>query len=321
MIIVTGAAGFIGSCMLQALADSNYEALVGSDNFTVERKFSNHGTKDLVHRVDRSKLYDFIEEQSGNIKAIIHLGARTDTVDSNKKIFEKLNISYSKTLWKQCTHYQIPFIYASSAATYGNGDFGFDDQMANSEMLKPLNEYGRSKQIFDVWALTQKEAPPYWVGLKFFNVYGPNEYHKARMASVIFHAFNQIRETKKMKLFRSHRPDFEDGLQLRDFIYVKDVCQTIIDLLDRNIESGIYNLGTGTARSFLDLVKGVFKALGLEPEIEFIDIPEDIRENYQYFTEAKMQKLKAQGIDCDFTSLEDGVRDYVTNYLLESINL
>ena len=316
MIIVTGAAGFIGSCVVSTLLAAKLGPVVGVDDFSIESKFENFKSKELQETIDRTALFDYVDTNSKDISMIIHMGARTDTVDQDPIIFKELNIDYSIKLWEQCCQYNIPIIYASSAATYGNGAFGFDDQMEDVSPLTPLNEYGRSKQIFDEWVLEQTTTPPYWVGLKFFNVYGPNEYHKSRMASVIFHAFHQIKSTGKMKLFGSHNEHYKDGEQLRDFIYVKDVCETILALMSKHITSGIYNLGTGKARTFLDLVNGVFSALDLPSNIEFIDIPEDIRENYQYFTEAKMDKLSEEGISTSFHKLEEGIDDYVKNYLV-----
>jgi ADP-L-glycero-D-manno-heptose 6-epimerase len=207
-------------------------------------------------------------------------------------------------------------IYASSAATYGNGEFGYNDDEQLIPQLKPLNAYGDSKNEFDIWALQQKEKPFFWAGLKFFNIYGPNEYHKGRMASVIQNAFFQIQKTDKMKLFRSHHPDYKNGEQMRDFVYVKDLCDVILFLIEHRKNSGIYNLGSGKARTFLDLVKSTFKAMGKKEDIDFIDTPIDIRDKYQYFTEANMNKLKSIGYNKPFTSLEDGVEDYVKNYLI-----
>ncbi|WP_235299075.1 ADP-glyceromanno-heptose 6-epimerase [Portibacter marinus] len=316
MIIVTGAAGFIGSCMIRYLQDEEYSDIVAIDNFRVEKKEKNYIHKEGILKIDRREAFSFISTNSSDIRAIVHLGARTDTVETDPAIFQDLNVNYSKKIWDLCATLDIPLIYASSAATYGNGEHGFDDHLDDISVLKPMNEYGRSKQIFDEWALERSKKPPYWVGLKFFNVYGPNEYHKDRMASVIFHAFSQIRKTGHMKLFRSHKPEFKDGMQLRDFIYVKDVCQCIISLIYQPIDSGIYNLGTGQARSFLDLVNATFEAMEIERQIEYIDIPKDIRDNYQYFTEAEMGKLKHQMPTLNFYSLEKGVDDYVKNYLL-----
>lgn len=316
MIVVTGAAGFIGSCMISYLQEEQYSDIVSVDDFSKDEKALNFIRKEGVLRIDRQAVFKFIKTNARELQAVVHLGARTDTVDPDPQIFLELNINYSKQLFDLCSNYKIPLIYASSAATYGDGQYGFDDAMEDISVLRPLNEYGRSKQIFDDWVLQQEVKPPSWVGLKFFNVYGPNEYHKGRMASVIFHAFHQIRKTGKMKLFRSHREDYENGMQLRDFIYVKDVCDVLLRLIRNPIESGIYNLGTGQARSFLDLVFGVFDALKVERNLEFIDIPKDIRENYQYFTEANMSKLKSQYKDYSTWSLEGGIEDYVVNYLL-----
>jgi len=226
-----------------------------------------------------------------------------------------LNLNYTKNIWEKCTLYNIPLIYASSAATYGLGEYGYIDSHDVVENLKPLNPYGESKNDFDKWALKQDKKPPFWAGLKFFNVYGPNEYHKGRMASVILHAYKQINETGGMKLFRSHNPEFKDGEQLRDFVYVKDVVNVIQFLMENKPESGLYNLGTGKARTFIDLVKATFEAMGMPSQITFIDTPEDIRDKYQYFTEADMSKLKDAGYSKEFTSLEEGVNDYVVNYL------
>lgn len=318
MIIVTGGAGFIGSYVAEYLHKKGKEDIVLADNFSVPEKQGNYINKPHLKLVERDELFEYIQRHITEIKFVIHLGARTDTVDQDPLIFDVLNLKYSKVLWKLCTEHGIPFIYASSAATYGNGEFGFDDEMEDISLLKPMNEYGRSKQFFDEWALSQKTTPPYWVGLKFFNVYGPNEYHKGRMASVIFHAFNQIKGTGGMKLFKSHRSDYEDGMQRRDFIYVADVAAIIHQLMSSNVESGIYNLGTGQSRTFLDLVRAVFAGMKQEEQIDFIDIPEDIRENYQYFTEAKMDKMKNAGINHDYYSLELGIKDYVESYLISN---
>ena len=249
------------------------------------------------------------------MKFVFHIGARTDTTEFDVEIFDRLNVHYSQTLWNICVDASIPFVYASSAATYGEGEFGYDDDHSIFPKLQPLNPYGWSKQQFDLWVLKQEKHPPFWAGLKFFNVYGPNEFHKARMASVIFHAFNQINKSGEVKLFRSHRPEYKDGWQLRDFVYVKDVVDVCLFLMNEKVESSIFNLGTGTARSFYDLADATFKALDKETKIEFIDIPSDIRDKYQYFTEANMQKLITAGYSKPFTSLEDGVTDYVKNYL------
>ncbi|MCS6795948.1 MAG: ADP-glyceromanno-heptose 6-epimerase, partial [Raineya sp.] len=228
------------------------------------------------------------------------------------------NLEYSKKVWQACVEHNLPLVYASSAATYGLGELGYDDDETKIKYLKPLNPYGQSKQDFDIWALAQAQKPFFWAGLKFFNVYGPNEYHKGRMASVVFHAFKQIQDTGTVTLFRSHNPDYIDGHQKRDFIYIKDVLEVCMFLMKHRKNSGIYNLGTGKARTFLDLAKNTFKAVGKEPQIKFIDTPLDIRDKYQYFTEANMRKLKSIGYTKPFTSLEEGIKDYVKNYLMQN---
>ncbi|WP_416441458.1 ADP-glyceromanno-heptose 6-epimerase [Phnomibacter sp. MR] len=355
-IIVTGAAGFIGSEMARHLNSLGYEELILVDDFGREDKRANWESIAFAHVVERYNLSFWLNEHQPEVAAIIHLGARTDTTEFNYAIHEELNVEYSQMLWQYCTEKQIPFIYASSAATYGAGELGYDDNHELSFLLKPLNPYGISKNEFDKWALAQTDgqredtqdedgwvrdkgshtpdpvgAPPFWAGLKFFNVYGPHEYHKGRMASVIWHAFNQIKKEGQVKLFKSHRPDFEHGQQLRDFIYVKDVVNVIAWMLEQttakrqqttedggcqsSVVSGLYNLGTGQARSFYDLAAATFRGLDIEPNIVFIDMPEDIRDKYQYFTEANMDKLRKAGYSEPFTSLEEGVDDYVRHYL------
>lgn len=315
MIIVTGAAGFIGSCMVRKLNDAGYFDITVVDDFSRSDKNKNLNGKLLNNSVDREKFFTWLEKNGHKVDYIIHLGARTDTAEFDKTIFDKLNVEYSQRVWQAAVKYEIPLIYASSAATYGMGELGYADNQKLIPELKPLNPYGESKNEFDKWVLTQDTHPPFWCGLKFFNVYGPNEYHKGRMASVISSAFKQIKETGKVKLFRSHNPDFEDGQQLRDFIYVKDITNVILWIKENRIHNGIYNLGTGKARSFLDLTKATFASLNIEPIIEFIDTPEDIRNKYQYYTQADMTKLITAGYKKPFTPLEDGVRDYVVNYL------
>lgn len=315
MIVVTGAAGFIGSVVAGYLNQIGYQNLVLVDDFSREDKKPNYTQKAYSKLVDRKQFADWLSSHAHEVDFVVHLGARTDTTEFDYQIFEQLNVGYSKTVWKICTQYQIPLIYASSAATYGLGEYGYVDKHDVVEKLQPLNPYGISKNEFDKWVLAQEKTPPFWAGLKFFNVYGPNEYHKGRMASVIFHAFNQIQEKGEVKLFKSHRPDFEDGKQLRDFIYVKDVAAVIEFLMEKKPNSGLYNLGTGEARSFLDLAKGTFKAMKREEQIFFVDTPADIRDKYQYFTEADMQKLREAGYKVPFTSLEAGISDYVQHYL------
>ena len=280
-----------------------------------ENKEVNHKSLKCHKKIDRSEFISWFKSNSTVVDYVIHLGARTDTTEMDYSIHESLNVKYSKEIWNICSSQKIPLIYASSAATYGMGEHGYKDDHDVVLKLHPLNPYGDSKNNFDKWVLNQKNTPPFWAGLKFFNVYGPNEGHKGRMASVIFHTFNQIEKTGGMKLFRSHHKDYKDGEQLRDFIYVKDVVSIIEFMYKGSITSGLYNVGTGEARTFYDLAKLTFLALNKEPNISFIDTPEDIRNKYQYFTEADMTKLKEQGYNSPFHTLEEGVEDYVKNYL------
>ncbi|WP_025763934.1 ADP-glyceromanno-heptose 6-epimerase [Dyadobacter tibetensis] len=316
MIIVTGAAGFIGSGLIGTLNQQGFKSIIAVDDFSQIQKAENLEGKTIQERVEREIFFEWLDKNYRDVEFIFHIGARTDTTEFDKSIFDKLNVNFSKDIWKGCVKYQLPLVYASSAATYGLGELGYDDNEAVISQLKPLNPYGDSKNDFDIWALQQEEKPFFWAGLKFFNVYGPNEYHKARMASVIFHAFNQIKATEKMKLFRSHHPDFKDGEQMRDFIYVKDLIDVCLFFMRHRKDSGIYNLGSGQARTFKDLVLNTFNAMDKEPVIEFIDTPADIRDKYQYFTEANMAKLRSIGYDKAFHTLEEGVEDYVKNYLM-----
>ncbi len=315
MIVVTGAAGFIGSCLIKKLNDHNFNALVAVDKFDNPEKNKNLESKKISHKVDRKEFISWLDEHQETVEFIFHIGARTDTAEFDRALLEELNTEYTKQVWKKCVEYQLPLVYASSAATYGLGEMGYKDDESKIPELHPLNPYGDSKNEFDIWALKQEQKPFFWAGLKFFNVYGPNEYHKGRMASVIMHAFNQIEKTGAMKLFRSHNPEFKDGEQQRDFVFVNDVIEVCYFLMHHRKNSGIYNLGSGKARTFLDLTKAVFKALGKKENISFIDTPADIRDKYQYFTEADMQKLKSIGYDKPFTTLEDGVEEYVAQYL------
>ncbi|MDG1428979.1 MAG: ADP-glyceromanno-heptose 6-epimerase [Crocinitomicaceae bacterium] len=318
-IVVTGAAGFIGSCLVSRLNKSGHTNIVAVDDFSKTEKDGNLEGKSILEKVDRGEFIDWLYDSGVEVDFIYHIGARTDTTEFDKSIFDELNLNYSKAVWNACVNLNIPLVYASSAATYGLGEFGYKDDHSIIHDLKPLNPYGDSKNDFDIWAFDQEECPPFWAGLKFFNVYGPNEYHKGRMASVIFHAFNQIGDTNAMKLFRSHNPDFKDGEQLRDFVYVKDVVEVCSYLMEKSPESGLYNLGSGTARTFLDLTKNTFVAMGKEEAISFIDTPEDIRDKYQYYTEADVSKLVDSGYDTRFHTLEEGVKDYVENYLQNKV--
>jgi ADP-L-glycero-D-manno-heptose 6-epimerase len=322
MIVVTGASGFIGSCLIGRLNKDRFFDVVAVDDFnglsthpSHERSGINLRDKQIAAQVDRSVFHEWLRANEDQVDFVFHIGARTDTTEFDSNVFDSLNLNYTKELWKICAEFAIPMVYASSAATYGGGELGYNDDHSIIPQLKPLNPYGESKNDFDIWALQQELSPFFWAGLKFFNVYGPNEYHKGRMASVIFHAYNQIAEKGSMKLFRSHRPDFADGGQMRDFVYVKDVVEVCMFLMHHRKNSGIYNLGSGKARSFNDLALASFQAMGKDPSIEFVDTPADIRDKYQYFTEANMAKLISIGYNNPFHTLEEGVHDYVTNYL------
>lgn len=317
MIVITGAAGFIGSCVTAKWNKEGLTNLILVDDFSRADKEPNYLHKSFHQKIDRKSFPEWFDAHAHLVTLVIHLGARTDTTEFNSRIFDELNLEYSKKLWKICSRNNIPMIYASSAATYGLGENGYTDDESKLAELRPLNPYGESKHEFDKWALAQKEKPPHWYGLKFFNVYGPNEYHKGRMASVILHGYKQIIERGEVKLFRSHNPAYKDGEQLRDFVYVKDVVDVIWFLSEKQPASGIYNLGSGEARTFKDLVMATFDAAGKESRINFIDTPEDIRDKYQYYTQADMNKLKSAGYQKKFFTLEEGVRDYVKNYLSE----
>ena len=316
--VVTGAAGFIGSCMVNKLNNKGLTNIIVVDDFSNPLKNHNLDHKSIGGHVHRDEFINWLQKHSNEVESVYHLGARTDTTEFDVEIFNRLNLNYSKKVWEACSLYNIPLIYASSAATYGMGEHGYNDDHSIVESLRPLNPYGESKNDFDSWVLKQDRTPPFWGGMKFFNVYGPNEFHKGRMASVIFHAFKQINETGGVKLFRSHRSGFADGMQLRDFVYVKDVVDVLYFMMYSKPQSGLYNLGTGKARAFLHLGKAVFKALEVPEKIEFIDTPLDIREKYQYFTEADMTKLKTvAGYTAPFYTLEEGVYEYVTEFLVE----
>lgn len=322
MIIITGAAGFIASNVAAALNREDRNDLILVDAFGKESKKPNWEHKSYTQLIERDVFPAWLEQHHDGIECVIHLGARTDTTEFDWNVFLTLNLHYTQQLWAMCARHGIPLIYASSAATYGAGTLGYKDSHDIVEQLQPLNPYGRSKNEFDKWALKQAAEgcqPPFWAGLKFFNVYGPNEYHKGRMASVVLHTFETVRRTGEMRLFRSHRPDVEDGMQLRDFVYVKDVASVILFLMQRQPQSGLYNVGTGHAQSFMELAESTFHAMGMKPRISFVDIPEDIRDKYQYFTEADISKLREAGYGRPFATLEQGTADYVKNYLAQGM--
>ena len=318
MIIVTGAAGFIGSNLVSKLNQEGFKDIVVVDDFSHPEKNKNLNGKTFSQKVHRDDFVEWLDANQNLVQFIFHMGARSATTGFPKEIYDVLNLDYSKAVWEKCVEYGLPLVYASSAATYGLGEHGYKDDHDIVEKLKPLNLYGESKNDFDKWVLAQDKKPYFWAGLKFFNVYGPNEYHKGRMASVVYHAFNQISATGMMKLFKSHNPGYPDGGQTRDFVYVKDLSDIMFFLMNHRKDPGLYNIGTGNGRTFLDLTKNTFKGMEIEENIEFIDTPIDIRDKYQYFTEANMNKLRSVGYDKPFTNLEDGVEDYVKNYLIEN---
>ena len=316
IILISGAAGFIPSCLAHRLFKEGHD-LVLVDSFHFPEKNKNLEGLSSCKRIERDDLFTWIEENEPAIDFVFHLGARTDTTETKKYIFDKLNVEYSQDIWRYCTLEDIPLIYASSAATYGLGEHGFVDDHEIVNSLKPLNAYGDSKNNFDKWALKEFMSPPAWYGFKFFNVFGPNEYHKGRMASVVFHFYNQLIKTGEVNLFKSHKNDYKNGEQTRDFIYVDDLINVMLHFHDneREINNGLYNIGTGSARTYNDLAKAIFKAVGKDPVINYIDTPEDIRDKYQYFTEADMTKVKSTGYEKVFMSLEETVAHYVNEYL------
>jgi ADP-L-glycero-D-manno-heptose 6-epimerase len=325
MIVITGGAGMIGSMIAWHLNTKlGRDDLVIVDHIKHPEQWQNLVHRKYVSYLDKDQLLDLLENYD-NVTAIIHMGAisATTETDFNKLVAD--NIHYSQDLWTWCAEHGVPFFYASSAATYGDGSNGYDDTKPDD--LRPLNGYGYSKHFFDQWVSRQvneeQPTPPAWAGFKFFNVYGPNEYHKGRMASVAFHTFNQFNETGTMKLFKGTKEGVADGMQLRDFVYVKDCAEIVCHFLnaalsDKPLANDIYNIGTGQARSFKDLATNVMSSMGKEPHITYIDMPEDLRGKYQYFTEASMEKLRAAGYKKSFYSLEEGVKDYVQNYLMKS---
>ena len=328
MIVITGGAGMIGSIIAWHLNTKlNRDDLVIVDHITHQAQWQNLVHRQYVEYLDKDQLFDYLDAND-EVEAIIHMGAISATTETDFNKLVEANIHYSQDLWSWCAENEVPFFYASSAATYGNGDAGYDD--ASIDKLRPLNAYGYSKHFFDQWALKQtpENSPPAWAGFKFFNVYGPNEYHKERMASVAFHTFNQFSETGNMKLFKGTKVGVKDGEQQRDFVYVKDCANIVAHFLSTSLTkkpahhpiniNGIYNIGTGQARSFKDLATNVMQSMGKTPKIEYIDMPEDLRGKYQYFTEAHMAKLRKAGYKAPMTSLEDGVKDYVQNYLMQA---
>lgn len=319
MIIVTGGAGFIGSCIVRTLNDRGINDIVIVDNIASTDKWMNLRNKTYLAYINRAEFLARLPEFAGKVSHVIHMGACSATTERDFDFLYKNNFEYTKTLWRFCAENDASFIYASSAATYGDGSNGFDDK-ADIKLLRPLNGYGYSKQLFDLWAEKEiaagNKAPKQHVGFKFFNVYGPNEYFKGSMASVIFHTFNEVMATGAKGLFKSYKEEYKDGGQLRDFVYVKDLCKVISFVIDTPQVNGLFNLGTGKARSFYDLAVATFRAMGKEPRIKFIEMPEGLREKYQYYTQAEMAKLRESGYTESFYTLEDGAADYVQGYLM-----
>jgi len=319
MIVVTGAAGFIGSYLTGRLNREGYYDIIAVDRFDNNYKNKNLHGKKYRKQIDRDDFFKWLIKNARDVSFVFHMGALTDTTGQKPEFYQQLNFIYSQRLWNICSEIQVPMVYASSAATYGNGESGFSDSHNKIPDLRPLNLYGWSKQNFDIWILRQMHTPPFWAGLKFFNVYGPNEYHKGRMASVVLHAYNKIYRNGKMKLFKSHHKNYLDGEQSRDFVYVADIADVMLFFMHEQKNSGIYNVGTGRARSFLELANAVFNSLRIDPEISFIDTPFDLRGQYQYYTEADINKLRVTGFNKSFTTLEEGVDRYVREYLVPEL--
>lgn len=318
MIVITGGAGMIGSMIAWQLNQDGRDDLVIVDRQRHAEQWQNLCHRTYADYLDKDELLPWLDKHAGKVDAIIHMGAISATTERDWNRLLEDNIRYSQHLWHWCTRHDVPLLYASSAATYGAGEAGYSDE--SIEGLRPLNAYGYSKHFFDQWALRQadaEKAPPLWGGFKFFNVYGPNEYHKERMASVALHSYNQFRASGSVKLFRSDRPDVADGMQLRDFVYVKDAAAVVTWFLTSSSSDGIFNVGTGQARAFKDLASAVMESAGQAPDITWIDMPDDLKGKYQYYTQADMSKLRAAGYDRPFHTLEQGVRDYVQNYLMQ----
>jgi len=320
MIIITGAAGFIGSVLVWHFNQLGITDLLLVDEFGEGQKWLNLRDLKFAQMIHPTELWSHpIWARPGAVKAVYHMGACSDTTELNMDFLYDNNTLYTNSLFELCAKKKVPLVYASSAATYGDGEQGYVDDHKLVPRLRPLNKYGWSKQLSDEWVLQQKKTPPVWFGVKFFNVFGPNEYHKGKMSSVVYHGFNQIQDAGVVKLFKSYRKGIEDGGQRRDFVYVKDVCRAMVELVAAGKKkpslSGLYNLGTGEARSFADLARATFAGLGKKPNIQYIDMPEGLRAQYQYFTQADVTKLKKALPKFKFLSLEDAVTDYVGTHL------
>lgn len=319
MLLVTGANGFIGSALVGELNVRDHRDLIISDFITPSERSRLLQHKEYSEFVDASELLKRLKQEDWpNLEGVFHLGACSTTTEMNEAYLKEVNTHFSQTLFEICADRSIPYIYASSAATYGDGKLGFDD-LADPSFFTPLNPYGWSKLHMDVWAAKQTKAPPYWCGLRFFNVYGPNEYFKGAMASVVYKAFHQIRQTERLKLFKSYHPNYKDGEQLRDFIYIKDITQWMIELFQnsQNLPSGVFNMGSGQAKSWLDLAQAVFLSLQKPVQIDWIEMPDSIKSQYQYFTEAKMDRFRQLGLHSCKWSLNNGIEDYIKHFLLQ----
>ena len=315
-VVVTGGAGFIGSCIVRMLNHEGIDDVIIVDNIASTEKWKNLYNKKYREYIHKNNFLEQLNKgKLKSISAIIHMGACSSTAQVNFDYLWENNVLYTQALWKYCTKNEIPFIYASSAATYGMGEKGFSDAINKINELRPLNAYGYSKQVFDQWLMKQKERPPQYVGLKFFNVYGPNEYCKGKMASMVYHGYRQLKETGKIRLFRSENENYADGEQKRDFVYVKDVCNVILYFIKDSEYSGIFNVGTGRAQTFFDLASAVFHSLGKETSIEFFSMPIELKEKYQYHTQADITSLHNIGYTSPFFNIEQGVEDYVQNFI------
>ncbi|MCB9965094.1 MAG: ADP-glyceromanno-heptose 6-epimerase [Rhodospirillales bacterium] len=328
MIIVTGGAGFIGSNLLAELEARTHEDLVVCDRLGTDDKWRNISKRTLRDIVAPENLFAYLEEHAAEVKVVFHLGAIASSTEMNADMIVENNFTLSRLLWKWCAEHEVRFIYGSTFSTYGNGECGFNDDetMEGVGKLKPLNPYGWSKHLFDKRVISlvngpqkgKEKVPPQWVGLKFFNVYGPNEYHKGDQRSVLCKLYPQVVAGASARLFKSHHQDYEDGGQLRDFIWIGDCVDVMMWFYENPTKNGLFNLGTGKARSFKDLAIATFAAAGLEPKITYIEMPQELRAKYQYFTEANMEKLRSVGYTKDFKNLEDGVREYVSKYLSQT---
>ena len=323
MIILTGGGGMIGSMIAWHLnTQMNFDDFVIVDDLINKQQENNFNKRKFIEYIAKDDLEKYLNDKK-NVSAVIHMGAISATTESNFNRLLQSNIRFSQALWHWCAENKVPFIYASSAATYGDGSVGYDDNESELDKLSPLNAYGYSKHFFDRWVQLElsknQPTPPQWCGLKFFNVYGPNEYHKGRMASVVFHSFNQFKETNQIKLFKSEHPSYADGMQVRDFIYVKDAVKIIIFFLNNNNFSGLYNAGTGNAETFKALAEAVLiNTKGQPDDIKYIEMPNDLKGKYQYYTQATMNKINSIGFNDNFMNLKEGVTDYLESYLLTS---